>query len=578
MAFSINIEDLLNRRKIESERIEFKKGWNPDKIMRTICAFANDLSNLGGGYILIGVDEENGIAKRPVVGVNLETIDGIQKELNNYCNKISPYYMPRISVEDVDGRKVLGLWVPAGDNRPYEVPENVTSKHSFPKIYIRNEALTQEAKGKALDELKEQSFRIPFDERVNRQASIDDISPLLVQDHLRRAGSSLANKMTTDNLEQILDQMNLYSGPSENKALRNVALMMFCEHPEDFFPYMQIDVVTFPEGKLGNPKNFSEVTFKGPVPQLIYKVLEHLKAVLIREYIVKVKEKAEARRFFNYPYPALEEAIVNSLYHRDYQEREPVEITIEPERLSILSFSGPDRSISEAAIKEGKLLRSRRYRNRRLGDFLKEIDLTEGRSTGIPTIQEELRANGSGLATFETDQDRSYFLIDIPCHPDAIKSLQDNKSQGADLEQLGADLEQLGVDLEQLGVALEQVLQNLSITLQDVDIKRIIGIRHGVVKELSNPLRKELDQQLRVKLGEDWSKILVKTLVPQSRKEIFETLGVKNHSTNANKYLDPLVHGALLAHTEEKKNSSRQKYVITDVGRLLLALMGSLEN
>ncbi len=99
-----------------------------------------------------------------------------------------------------------------------------------------------------------------------------------------------------------------------------------------------------------------------------------------------------------------------------------------------------------------------------------------------------------------------------------------------------------------------------------------------MVKELSYPIKKELDQQLRVKLGEGWSKILVKTLVPQSRKEIFETLGVKNHSTNANKYLDPLVHGGLLAHTEEKKNSSRQKYVITDVGRLLLALLGSLEN
>lgn len=28
MALSINIEDLLNKRKIEGNRIEFKKGWN----------------------------------------------------------------------------------------------------------------------------------------------------------------------------------------------------------------------------------------------------------------------------------------------------------------------------------------------------------------------------------------------------------------------------------------------------------------------------------------------------------------------------------------------------------------------
>ena len=29
MALAINIEDLLNKQKIESNMIEFKKGWNP---------------------------------------------------------------------------------------------------------------------------------------------------------------------------------------------------------------------------------------------------------------------------------------------------------------------------------------------------------------------------------------------------------------------------------------------------------------------------------------------------------------------------------------------------------------------
>ena len=113
----------------------------------------------------------------------------------------------------------------------------------------------------------------------------------------------------------------------------------------------------------------------------------------------------------------MEETVVNSLYHRDWTIREPVEITIEPDRISILNFSGPNHTIPMEAIREGKSLRSRRYRNRRLGEFLKELDLTEGRATGIPTVQEELEANGSPKATIETDEERTYFLIDIPCHP-----------------------------------------------------------------------------------------------------------------------------------------------------------------
>ena len=41
--------------------------------------------------------------------------------------------------------------------------------------------------------------------------------------------------------------------------------------------------------------------------------------------------------------------------------------------------------------------------------------MSEGRGTGIPTIQDELRRNGSSPAVIETNEERSYFLIEIPC-------------------------------------------------------------------------------------------------------------------------------------------------------------------
>ncbi len=42
MSILINIEDLLSCKIVEGPRIEFKEGWNPIAIMRTVCAFAND--------------------------------------------------------------------------------------------------------------------------------------------------------------------------------------------------------------------------------------------------------------------------------------------------------------------------------------------------------------------------------------------------------------------------------------------------------------------------------------------------------------------------------------------------------
>ena len=418
MAIPINIEDLLNKRKIESNRIEFKKGWNPDKIYRTICAFANDFDNIGGGYIVVGVEEEErtGIAKRPVYGLPIEKLNGIQRDMIGYNNKIEPYYMPRIDLQEVDGQNVLVIWVPAGVNRPYNVRERVTAKQSPCKWYVRSGSNTIEAKGEVLDELREMANRIPFDERGNEQIDISDISPALVLDYLQTVGSRLANDFESRPFVEILGQMDLLTGPNEHRKVKNVAAMMFCKNPAKFFPTTQVDIVIFPEGCIENPNNMIEVPkIVGPVPDMIKQTLDYIRTNVIKKRIIKPKDKAESITFFNYPYQAIEEAVVNALYHRDYQEREPVEITIGPQKISILSFAGPDRSISMDAIHKAEYLNSRRYRNRRLGDYLKELQLSEGRATGIPTIQDELRKNGSEPARIETDEGRTYFLIEIPC-------------------------------------------------------------------------------------------------------------------------------------------------------------------
>ena len=89
---------------------------------------------------------------------------------------------------------------------------------------------------------------------------------------------------------------------------------------------------------------------------------------------------------------------------------------ISRDELAILSFPGPDRSIRMADLEAGRSV-SRRYRNRRIGEFLKELDLTEGRSTGVPKILKTMAANGSLAPRFETDDDRIAYVIRLPSHP-----------------------------------------------------------------------------------------------------------------------------------------------------------------
>lgn len=50
MAIPVNIEDLIHGKIVDWEPLEFKKGWNPENVVHSMCAFANDLNNRGGGY------------------------------------------------------------------------------------------------------------------------------------------------------------------------------------------------------------------------------------------------------------------------------------------------------------------------------------------------------------------------------------------------------------------------------------------------------------------------------------------------------------------------------------------------
>lgn len=80
MAIPTNIKTLLSGNVVEWARIEFKETWDPEASLKTVCAFANDLDNWGGGYIVVGVEEKNGRPVYPLKGVPVEKNRCISEE------------------------------------------------------------------------------------------------------------------------------------------------------------------------------------------------------------------------------------------------------------------------------------------------------------------------------------------------------------------------------------------------------------------------------------------------------------------------------------------------------------------
>ncbi len=413
MALPINIDDLFNASVVESERIEFKENWNPESILHTICAFANDIDNWGGGYIIVGVKENDGQPIFPPTGLESNQVDSIQKNLTEICYKITPNYSPVTHVTTYQGKIILIIWVPGGDSRPYEAPVSLGQNRSERAYFIRKTSLTVKALNHDKTKLLELAAKIPFDDRVNHHAELNDLKLHLISSFLQDVKSSLFDNVGSIPFQSLCEQMKIARGPIEYVKPLNIGLLLFNERPDNFFPKAKIDIVEYYE-EVGD--SFNEKEFIGPIHIQLKSALEYIKNNILKRITVKVPNQAETQTFSNYPYAAIEEALANAVFHKGYDVGEPIEVNIRHDCIEILSFPGPIPPVDNTELQKYRIV-ARYYRNRRIGDFLKELRLTEGRSTGIPKIRKALAENGSPEPVFETNNEKTHFLVILPIHP-----------------------------------------------------------------------------------------------------------------------------------------------------------------
>jgi len=413
----LKLETLLAGRVIESDRVEYKRGWNPAEVVTTVCAYANDFCNTNGGYVVVGVEEKYGRPVLPPVGIDENFLDKIQQELFQFCNFIVPRYIPQIEIVRYQDKHLLYIWCSAGDDGPYSAPENVLSKNKHKEYWIKPSTVKTIAKGPELSELFSKFNSVPFDDRVNRQVKIDDIRRGHLEDFLRESNSSLAAEINKKPMEDMLLALEVVNLTDVGVDIRNIGLLMFGDHPEKFIPGAQIELIRFNSPEAEGSDDFTEKIFTGPIQKQVRDALSYIKTILIEEKVVKRSGRAEADRFYNYPYEALEEILVNAVFHKSYRIQEPVEIRIYIDCIKIINHPGPEKSINMNDLKTGGAI-ARRYRNRRIGDFLKEIDLSEKKSTGITKVLRSLAANGSPSPEFETNDERDYLIATIRQHED----------------------------------------------------------------------------------------------------------------------------------------------------------------
>ena len=422
----VNLDDLLHQRSVESARVEFKASWGEhtgSQVLKTVCAFANDYQNLNGGYIVMGVAEQSGQAVLPPAGLGAEDVERAEKWLRGRCKAMDPAYEPIFSPEWVGDRLILVLWVPASENRPHRAPD---AKGNW-KYWIRVGAATVDAETSGqLGMLLEQTARVPWDDRVASEAQVEDLREIKVREHLHDVGSGLIHASQPLDPLEIYRRMRLTKAVNDHEVPRNVGLLFFSEDPERWFTGAKIEVVQFAGDRAGSVQ--AERSFRGPLADQVRGCLSYL-AHFSHAHLQKERDRSQVRGWVSYPQIALREALVNAVYHRGYDKNivEPTKVYLYPDRIEVISYPGPVSGIEEGHLAAGGSVPPVPARSRRIGEFLKELKLAEGRLTGLPQIYDAMEQNGSPTPRFDFDAGRTYFRVTLPAHPEyaAVSAIQD---------------------------------------------------------------------------------------------------------------------------------------------------------
>jgi len=410
----VNLKELSQR---ESERVEWKENVaDIEDIIKTAVAFANDFSNLGGGYIVCGAKEtkdEYGFQKLAEVGLTSSKLKEIEgKLINDLREKVFPPIVPITEELPIsDERRILVFIIPASkESHSYRASGKDSSTY-----YVRIGRETREAKNGILRELLIQKKELEsWDKRINSCGEIEDVDLLVLREYLQEMKIWDSNKALEDYIsdkERISSFVSPLAGKEKisNKLRpKNFTLLIFSKDPLKFFAGAYT-VFSVYKGKDRSEPTAERHEITGNIVQQARKCIELVNA----ETYTAFDKTNNIPNQFKYPLRALQEAIVNCLVHRDYEIEQPSRVTVFSDRIEIYSPGTLPRAIEKNKFIDGKA--TPYWRNQSLAYFFNKLQLAQAEGQGIPTIIRTMKEEGCPTPLFEIESESLTCIL--PAHP-----------------------------------------------------------------------------------------------------------------------------------------------------------------
>jgi ATP-dependent DNA helicase RecG len=384
----------------ENQHIEWKESWR-DEYLKWICGFAN----AEGGVLEIGRND-----KGVVVGIT-----NAKKLLEDIPNKIRDILgiMAEVNLIEDDGKEYLEIRV-----EPYPYPVSYKGEYHY-----RSGGTKQELKGAALDKFLLSKQGRNWDGVPVPNVAAKDLSKAAVETFRKMARQSqrLDSDILGESISGLLEKLHLLDG----SHLKRAAVLLFHPDPERF--------TTGAFVKIGFFRTNADLLYHDEIHGDLFTQVEKTMDLLLTKYLkagvgYKGIQRVES---FPVPEPALREAILNALIHKDYSSGTPIQISVYSDKLMLWN---PGELPGGWTVEKLKLKHPSRPFNPDLANTFFRAGMIEAWGRGIERIldacrsanvpEPELRYDPSGLwivfsfpvsttqeATQETTQEKIVALL-----------------------------------------------------------------------------------------------------------------------------------------------------------------------
>ncbi len=400
----------------ENSGVEFKRDdIRPEQLAKEIVA----LSNLNGGRILIGV-EDNG------------EITGIQRSglgewvLNVFRDKIHPQLIPFYEEVKLDnGRRVAVVSVSMGLSKPYVVRHNGRED-----IYIRMVDRSELASREQQLRLFESSSLLHVEAMPVAGTNIEHLDLERISFYLKSIIKD-PDVPETGDIKRWIERLSglglMAKDAMGNETCSVAGLVCFGIHPRQSLRQSGIRVMSFSGTDLTYQADLDTV-LKGPmvarfrltkeksleiIDDGIIEKLSRILQPFIREESDSINENMIREKKWHYPWEAIREAVLNALVHRDWTRNTDVEICNFSDRIEIKSPGKLQNSMTIEKMIAGQ----RSPRNALIAEVMKDYNYADSRGMGVRTKLIPLMRFHNGCdPIFEATED--YVKVTLPRRSD----------------------------------------------------------------------------------------------------------------------------------------------------------------